>query len=72
MLLSTIAPGHNLLWLRVPEAELTTAAVKAQVAKYLGFVLDELGFPQSQLTPVYKDNDSMIKIVNPIYRTDRS
>jgi len=54
------------------EAELIAANAAAKVTKYLRFVLHELGYTQSEPTPIYEDNDSAIKIVNHNRPTDRS
>ena len=54
------------------EAELIAANSAAKVTKYLRFVLRELGYTQTDPTPIYEDNDSAIKIVNHNRPTDRS
>jgi len=46
------------------EAELIAANAAAKVTKYLRFILHELGYTQTEPTPIYEDNDSAIKIVN--------
>jgi len=52
------------------EAELIAANAAAKVTKYLQFILHELGHTQTEPTPIYKDNDSAIKIVNHSRPTD--
>jgi len=54
------------------EAELITANAAAKVTKYLRFILHELGYTQTEPTPVYEDKDSASKIVNHSQPTDRS
>jgi len=54
------------------EAELIAANAVAKVTKYLRFILHELGYTQTEPTPIYEDNDSAIKIVNHNRPTDRS
>jgi len=54
------------------EAELIAANAAAKVTKYLRFILHELGYTQTEPTPIYEDNDSAIKIVNHSRPTDRS
>jgi len=54
------------------EAELIAANAAAKVTKYLRFILHELGYTQTEPTPIYKDNDSAIKIVNHSRPTDCS
>jgi len=46
------------------EAELIAANAAAKVTKHLRFILHELGYTQTEPTPIYEDNDSAIKIVN--------
>ena len=45
------------------ESETVSANAAAKVAKYFRLVLKELGYPQPGPTPIYKDNDSTIKLV---------
>ena len=54
------------------EAELIAANAAAKVTKYLCFILHELGYTQTEPTPIYEDNDSAIKIVNHSRPTDCS
>jgi len=54
------------------EAELIAANAAAKVTKHLRFILHELGYTQTEPTPIYEDNDSAIKIVNHSRPTDRS
>jgi len=54
------------------EAELIAANAAAKVTKYLCFILHELGYTQTEPTPIYEDNDSAIKIVKHSQPTDRS
>jgi len=46
------------------EAELIAANAAEKVTKCLRFILHELGYTQTERTPIYEDNDSAIKIVN--------
>ena len=54
------------------EAELIASNAAAKVTKYLQFILHELGYAQTESTPIYEDNDSAIKIVNHNRPTDCS
>jgi len=54
------------------EAELIAANAAAKVTKYLHFILRELGYTQTEPTPIYEVNNSAIKIVNHSRPTDRS
>jgi len=54
------------------EAKLIAANAAAKVTKYLRFILHELGYTQTEPTPIYEDNDSAIKIDNHSGPTDRS
>ena len=54
------------------EAEFIAAVSAAKVAKYLRFVLLELGFAQTQPTPLYVDNQAAIAMVNERKPTTRS
>ena len=54
------------------KAELIAANAAAKVTKCLRFILHELGYTQSEPSPVYEDNDSAIKIVNHNRPIDRS
>jgi len=54
------------------EAELIAANAAAKVTKHLRFILHELGCTQTEPTPIYKDKDSVIKIVNHSRPTDCS
>jgi len=54
------------------EAELIAANAAAKVTKHLQFILHELGYTQTEPTPIYEANDSAIKIVNHSRPTDRS
>jgi len=54
------------------EAELIAANAAAKVTKCLRFILHELGYTQTEPTPICEDNDSAIKIVNHSRPTDRS
>jgi len=54
------------------EAELIAANAAAKGTKYLHFILHEFGYAQTEPTPIYKDNDSAIKIVNHNRPTDWS
>jgi len=46
------------------DAELIAANAAAKVTKCLQFILQELGYTQTEPTPMCEDNDSAIKIVN--------
>jgi len=52
------------------EAKLIAANAAAKVTKYLRFILHQLGCTQTEPTPIYKDNDSVIKIVKHSRPTD--
>ena len=54
------------------EAEFIAAVSAAKVARYLRFVLTELGFPQSGATPLYVDNQAAIAMINNSKPTTRS
>ena len=54
------------------EAEFYAAISAAKVARYFPFILSELGFPQDEPTPLYKDNASTIHMVNARKPTERS
>ena len=54
------------------EAEFIAAVAAAKVAKYLRFILSQLGFPQHSPTTLYEDNESTIKMVNAGRPTERS
>jgi hypothetical protein len=54
------------------EAEFIAAVAAAKVAKYLRFILSQLGFPQHSPTTLYGDNESTIKMVNTGRPTERS
>jgi len=54
------------------KAELIAANAAAKVTKCLRFILHELGYTQTEPTPIYEDNDSAIKIVNHSQPTDCS
>ncbi len=54
------------------EAEFLAAVTAAKQARYLRFILHELGFPQLSPTPIYEDNISAINMVNSRVPTERS
>ena len=54
------------------EAELIAAHAAAKVVKYLRLVLADLGYPLSEPTLIYEDNDSTVKIINNDRPTPRS
>ena len=54
------------------EAEFLAAVLAAKHAKYLRYILKELGFPQLGPTPIYEDNMSAIKMINARVPTERS
>ena len=53
------------------EAEFYSACSVAKVARYLRFIMKELGFTQTKPNPLYEDNDSVIKMVNTKKPTER-
>ena len=53
------------------EEEFFAAIAASKVALFLCFVLEDLKFPMTTLTPIYEDNESCIKIVNARKPTDR-
>jgi len=63
---------HSICAQSSTEAELIAANAAAKATKYLQFILHELEYTQTEPTPIYKDNDSAIKIVNHSQPTDRS
>ena len=54
------------------EAEFIAAVSAAKTARYLRFVLTELGFPPDGPTPLYEDNASAINMINAGKPTSRS
>jgi len=54
------------------EAELIAANAATKVTKCLRFILHELGYTQTEPTPIYEDNDLAIKIVKHSRPTDCS
>ena len=48
------------------------AVAAAKTARFIRSVLNELGFPQVEPTPIYEDNKSAIDIVNSNKPTERS
>ena len=46
------------------EAEFIAAYTAGKIARYLRFVLNQLGYPQMNCTPIYIDNEPTVKIVN--------
>jgi len=54
------------------EAEFLAAVTAAKHARYLRAILKELGFAQSEPTPIYCDNESAIKMINARVPTERS
>ena len=54
------------------EAEFVAAVLAAKQAKYLRAILAELGFPQSEPTPLHEDNQSAINMINARVPTERS
>ena len=54
------------------EAEFLAAVHAAKVAKYLRYVLTDLGFPPTGPTPLCEDNASTIKLINNRTPTERS
>jgi hypothetical protein len=46
------------------KAEFIVAVHAAKIAKYLRSVLEELGFAQTDLTPLYVDNQAAITMIN--------
>ena len=56
----------------VSEAELVAANAAGKVVRYLRMVLNDLGFPVQGPSPIWEDNDSVVKIVNHDRPTPRS
>jgi hypothetical protein len=54
------------------EAEFIASVHAAKIAKYLRFVLEELGFAQKDPTPLYVDNLAAIPMINENKPTPRS
>ena len=54
------------------EAEIIAAVTAAETARFYRFMLQELGFPHESPTPIYKDNDPTIDIVNSGITTERT
>ena len=54
------------------EAKLIAAVTAAKNIKYIQSILAELGIPESGPTPIYKDNKSVIEIINANKPTGRS
>jgi hypothetical protein len=54
------------------EAEFIAAVHAAKIAKHLCHVLTELGYPPSAATPIYKDNQAAIAMINEDRSTTRS
>jgi hypothetical protein len=57
---------------RSTEAEFIAAVAAAKIAKYLRSIRAELGFPQTEPTPLYEDNIAAIKMINANRPTPRS
>ena len=58
--------------LRSTEAEFYAAVTAAKTARFLQSLLSELGFPQLEPTPIYKDNQPAINIIKAIKPTERN
>ena len=58
--------------LSLTEAEFIAAVTASKTAKYIRSVLSELGFPQTDPTPIYKDNKPTIDIVASQKPTERT
>ena len=56
----------------VSEAELITGNAAGKVIKYIRMVSTDLGFPPNEPSPIWKDNKSVLKIVNHDRPTPRS
>jgi hypothetical protein len=54
------------------EAEFYAAGTAAKVARYLRFIMHELGFTQTRPTPLFEDNESTIAMINARRPTDCS
>jgi hypothetical protein len=54
------------------EAEFITAVSAAKTAKYLCSILSDLGIPQPGPTPLYKDNQAAISMINDQHPTPHS
>ena len=48
----------------VSEAELIAGNAAGKVVKYIRMVLTDLGFPPAGPSPIWEDNESVLKIVN--------
>jgi hypothetical protein len=53
------------------EAEFYAAVIAAKLAKYFRSILDELGFPIHDPTPLYEDNEAAIAMINDCRPTPR-
>ena len=56
----------------VSEAELIAGNAAGKVIKYIHMVLTDLGFPPNGPSPIWEDNESVLKIVNHDRPTPRS
>ena len=63
---------QSLTALSSTEAEFIAAVTAAKTAKYIRSVLDELGFKQSDPTPIYEDNKPTIDIIASQKPTERT
>ena len=54
------------------EADIIAAVNAVKTARFLIYMLRELGFPQDSPTPIYGDNDPTIDIVNSGITTERT
>ena len=64
--------AQSIVALSSTEAELIATVTAAKTDRFLRSVLRELGFPQDNPTPIYKENISAIDIVNSNKPTERS
>ena len=64
--------AQSIVALSSTEAELIAAVTAAKTVRYLRSILSELGFEQTEPTPIYEDNRSAIDIVNSNKPTERS
>ena len=63
---------QSLTVLSSTEAEFIAAVTASKTAKYIRSVLNELGFPQLDPTPIYEDNKPTIDIVASQKPTERT
>ena len=64
--------AQSITTLSLTEAELIAAVTAAKNIKYVRSVMKELGIENDDPTPIYEDNQSVIKIINANKPTGRS